>query len=87
MFTCPPECCSLFVVRVEVLGEGVRLQQTVQQLEEVCRGHVFVHTLIRARLTSLCLRRFESISLQLQENHFSYILMTVQHLQALPVIS
>lgn len=62
-FTCSPERCSLFVVGVKVLGEGVRLQQTVQQLEEVCRSHVSVHTLIQTRLASLRLRLLQSISL------------------------
>lgn len=33
--TCPPEGRPLLVVGVEVLGEVVRLQQTVEQLEEV----------------------------------------------------
>lgn len=44
--TCPPEGRALLVVAVEVLGKGVGLLQTVEQLEEVCRGHVHVHALI-----------------------------------------
>lgn len=54
--TCPPERCPLFVVGVEVLGESVWLQQTVQQLEKVCGSHVSVHPLIQPRLASLSLR-------------------------------
>lgn len=63
--TCPPERCPLLVVGVEVLGEGVRLQQTVEQLEEVCRGHVSVHTLIWTELAAISLRLVESISLMM----------------------
>lgn len=46
LFTCSPECSPLFTVRVEVLSKGVRLHKTIKQLEQVCRGHVHVHTLI-----------------------------------------
>lgn len=46
LFTCSPECGPLFTVRVEVLSKGVRLHKTIKQLEQVCRGHVHVHTLI-----------------------------------------
>lgn len=35
MVTCPPQSRPLLVVGVEVLGESVRLQQAVEQLEEV----------------------------------------------------
>lgn len=52
MVTCPPQSRPLLVVGVEVLGEGVRLQQAVEQLEEVRRGHVTVHALIRPRLAA-----------------------------------
>lgn len=48
--TCSPQSRPLLVVGVEVLGEGVRLQQAVQQLKEVCRGHVTVHALVRPHL-------------------------------------
>lgn len=63
MFTCPPQSCPLLVVGVEVLGEGVRLQQAVEQLEEVRRGHVTVHALIRPRLDAVGLRLVQSVSL------------------------
>lgn len=61
--TCSPQRRPLFVVGVESFGEGMRLKQTVQQLEEVRGGHVSVHALIWTGVACLGLRLFQSVSL------------------------
>lgn len=55
LLTCSPQSRPLLVVGVKVLGEGVRLQQAVQQLEEVRRGHVTIHALVGPRLPAFSL--------------------------------
>lgn len=62
MLTCPPQGRALLIVGVEVLGKGVGLQQTVEQLEEVCRGHVHVHALIWSHI-SLSIQLSQSVPL------------------------
>lgn len=62
VLTCPPEGRALLTVGVEVLGKGVGLQQTVEQLEEVCRGHVHVHALTWSRV-GLSIQPSQSIPL------------------------
>lgn len=69
LLTCSPQGRPLLVVGVEVLGEGVRLQQAVQQLKEVRRGHVTVHALVGPRLPAVGLRLIQGVPLPTSGQH------------------
>lgn len=71
--TCFPQQGPLLVVGVEGLAEAVRLQQAVQQLEELFWGQVAVHTLVLGLYWNVCYIR--SVPLQKQKHMTDYCLL------------